>query len=316
MRLRYTLRRMTRPIEGLKSEALRAALQSALQQPKGPAFAQLQALLAKYGGLPSPHPNLKLAAAFGAEIASAKGAALAVLTQLADDVAAPDTAQAFLPVAAAHGFTQRIRAGFEVEEGFAALQRLAADERGIVRTGVLDALITLAARAGMADELVNRADQWLDDADRELSYGSVASALAVVGDPRVLPSVHEHTRLLEVLTHTIDVVADAPRAASRSEGRRRVFRALAPMLAHMIAALRGSQEVITWFSAECQRAKHPDVRAMLSDALQRLPDVPNTPPRSLIDELRGALEGSQKPVRDHARVRPGSGRGRRSRALR
>jgi len=309
---------MSRSTEGLKSEALRAALHTALEA-RGPlpkVSQALEQLLAKHGGLPGLRPNLKLAAAFGAEIAQADGPVLALLVQLADDPSAPDTPRAFLPVAAAHGLAQRIRAERDAEDAWPALQRLAADERGPVRLGVLDALTQLGAREGFADELVSRTETWLDESDRELCYGATATALEALSDGRVLAALRDHDALLALLTRVLDSVSDAPRSAQRSDGRRRVLRTLGPSMAAVVAAFRGGQKGVEWFRAECERATDPELRAALSDALQRLADVSNAPARPVIDELRAAMEKSQKPLRDAARVRPGHGRGRKSRALR
>ncbi|MET0387634.1 MAG: hypothetical protein ABW321_16815 [Polyangiales bacterium] len=312
---------MTRAVEGLKSDALRAALQAALERPEPRQFAQLEQLVCMHGGLPGIKPNLKLAAAIGAEVAEAPPVVLTLLTRWAAEDAAPDTPRAFLPVAAAHGLAQRIRAANgeharEQDTCWRALQELAADERAVVRVGTLDALVQLAAREGGADLMIDKAETWLLEPDRELCFGATASALDVLSEARVLAVLRDHTRLLSLLTRVIDDVADAPRSAQRSDGRRRVLRSLGPSLARVIAVLRGAQSPVEWFIAECTRATHPEIRAALSEALQRLPDVPQPPPRAVIDALRASLEGSQKPVRDHARVRPGTGRGKRSRPLR
>ncbi|HEV3032763.1 MAG TPA: hypothetical protein VG319_14035, partial [Polyangia bacterium] len=57
--------------EGLRSEPLRAALREALA---GRPVA-LEQLLVRHGGGPDPRPNLKLAAAFGDEMAAFDGQA-------------------------------------------------------------------------------------------------------------------------------------------------------------------------------------------------------------------------------------------------
>jgi hypothetical protein len=302
--------------EGLKSEALRAALQTALSRPSGAATAQLEQLLTMHGGLPGLKPNLKLAAAFGAEIAQAPGPVAALLGRWAEEIAAPGDPRAFLPVAAAHGFAQRIRAELDVEAGWSVLQQLVADERNPVRVGAIDALIHLVAHEDAADALIERTQSWLDESDRELSFGATAGALEALGDASVLAVVRDYAALLALLTRVFDELTAAPRSASRSDALRRVLRTLPMTLARVVAAGRGARGAHEWFSAECARATQPELRAALSEALQALPDVQHAPARSAIDQLRAALEGSQKPVRDAARVRPGAGRGRRSRTLR
>ena len=232
---------MNRSTEGLKSEALRAALQTALTGPVAKTAQALEQLLAKHGGLPGVRPNLKLAAAFGAEVAQADGPVYKLLAQLADDPSAPDEPRAFLPIAAAYGFAQRIRAGSDVEESWSALQRLAADERSPVRLGAIDALVQLATREGFADELVERTEVWLSDPERELCYGSTASALDVLADGQVLARLKNMEPLTALLTRVMDTVVDAPRSAQRSDGRRRVFKSLGPTLAAMVAARQSVQ---------------------------------------------------------------------------
>jgi hypothetical protein len=303
---------MAKYVEGLKSEALLVALQAALAgDPK-----RLEELLARHGGLPGPKPNVKLAAAFGAELASAEGKVAALLTRLGSEDAAPDDARCFLPIAAAHGWTQRLREGRDVEAAWSALEELAADERAPVRVGVLDAIITFALREGGADALIARADQWLETEQRELCFGAAALVIETLGDARVLTAVRDHEALLAYLSRATDKVAAAPRSAERSEGRRRVLTSLANALASVVAVVRGGDRGFHWFEAECERAKHPDVRAALSQALIRLAKIPQAPSASLVDGLRERLQGSAKPLRDPTLVRPGTGRGRRSRNTR
>jgi hypothetical protein len=215
-----------------------------------------------------------------------------------------------------HGYAQRIVAGADEEACWRGLQLMAADERAPVRMGASDALALLAAREGGTDELVRRAESWLDDPDRELSYGAVATVLEVLSASQLIASVREADVLQSFLARVMDTAADAPRSASRSDGRKRVLRSLPNMLANYVAAARASQDSAAWFSQECERMRDPELRSVLSQALQRMADLKNAPPRAQIDELRAALSGSQKPLRDPTRVRPGSGRGRRSRPLR
>jgi hypothetical protein len=311
---------MSRAVEGLKNEALRTALRNAAANPAR-AYEPLAQLLAKSGGLPGVRPNLALAAAFGVEIAQlGERHVTSLLDQLASEDAAPDTPRAFLPVAAAHGYAQCLSAAssaLDVESGWRGLQLLAADERAPVRTGACSALATFAAHDGNVDVFVERAQGWLAENDRELSYGAVAGAIEVLSDSRLLGSVRNHEALLSFLTSVLETLADAPRSAERSVGRRRLLRALPNMLANLIATSRaaaaGSSE---WFREVCENTRDPELRSTLSQTLQRLAELRNAPARALIDEMRAVLEASQKPLRDAARVRPGTGRGKRSRPLR
>jgi hypothetical protein len=277
-------------------------------------------LLARHGGLPAPLPNLKLAAAFGVEVGRSDGAVAKLLTRMAAEDVPAESPRAFLPVAAGFGWAHRLRHEHDIESAWSGLQELSADYRTCVRVGTLEALTDLSAREGAADALVERAALWIDDddADRELSFGSAASVVEVLGTTRVLPIVREHEPLMAYLSTVIDKVADAPRAASRLQARGRLLMSLSGTLASVVALVRGADRGFLWLQAECERATHPDVRAMLSQALRRLSKVAHAPSAAVVERLRQSLEGSAKPIRDVARVRKpaGTGRGRRSRPTR
>ena len=143
--------------EGLRNEALQAALTAALAG----RTAALEQLLARHGGYGS-RPNLRLAAAFGAEVGALPGTVARLLDHLGANDAAPDKPEVFLPVAAAHGWAARLAAGREVGTAWAALAGLAGDERAPVRIGTLDALASFAVRPRAASALVAAAGEWLD----------------------------------------------------------------------------------------------------------------------------------------------------------
>jgi hypothetical protein len=297
--------------EGLRSEALKQALNDALAGKP----ARLEDLLARHGGLPGPRPNLKLAAAFGAEVGALPGELMPLLLRLGHDESR-DGAKVFLPIAAAHGFAGRLREGREVETSWAELCLLAADERGPVRIGTLDALRSLCVREGGADELVRRATEWLDSDDRELRFGSAALALEALSEPRVMATLRDSDALFAYVSAAIDMVADAPRAAERIEGRRRVLVSLPGLLAAIVVHLTRGDAGLAFLEAECTRNDHPEVRAALSDALQRLRASGHSERGPALEALRKAMEDSAKPLRHAAMVRPGTGRGRRSRKTR
>lgn len=300
---------MQRPTEGFKSEALRAALQAAV---RGDSRA-LEQLLCKFGGMPGPRPNLKLAAAFAAELARETVPVTRLLEAFSADDAAPDTPRVILPIAAAFAWVEQISAGREREGAWRALQLLAADERAPVRIACLAALHRYNTSAAAAQQLLELASSWLEQEDRELRFGATAVMIDALTDAQALGAMPEPPELCELLTRAIDDAADASRAAQRSAARRRLLITLAVASARCVAGLRGGA---AWFRSECERAEHPDIREMLSEALQQLANLRNAPARAQIDELRAALAGSAKPLRDAARVRPGTGRGRRSRQLR
>jgi hypothetical protein len=303
---------MSRTSAEFKSEALRAALRAAIAG----RTRELEDLLARHGGLPG-RPNLKLAAAFGGELAALPGSLAALLDRFGGDDSAPNDPRAYLPIAAAHGWMQRARAGHEVESAWSALRMLAADPRAPVRIGTRAALHDAAQRDSGADTLITRATSWLDDdQDRELAWGAAALVIETLSDPQVQGVVRDHEALLSYLSRVMEGVVSAPRAAARSEGRRRVLASLPLALARVVAFVRTQDRGFEWFRGECSAASHPDLRAALSKALIQLAQDARSPGAAVIAELRKTLEASAKPIRDAARVRPGHGRGRRSRAVR
>jgi len=300
---------------GFESESLRAALRDALRGKP----AELERLLSAMGAVVTAKPNLKLAAAFGAEMAALASPGAPLLTRLGRDDAAPDTARAFLPIAAAHGWAGRVRAGREVEVAYAALAELAADERGPVRIGTRDALLALGLRPGGADELVTRGLSWLeaegDSSDeRELRFGSAAMVVELLADRRFLANVQDQEAVLHYLSLAIDLVGHAPRSAERSEGRRRLLLGFPAALAAVIAVVgpRGHE----WLETLCTGTDHTQLRLALSDTLVRLRGSAFGQPVASIDRLQRTLAASAKPLRDPSRLRQGLGRGKATRRTR
>jgi hypothetical protein len=201
----------------------------------------------------------------------------------------------------------------DIEPAWDSLEQLCADERSPVRVGTLSALVTLAAREGWADRLVARAEQWLaQQEDRELCFGAAALVVEVLSDARVLSVLRDAEALLAYLTQVIDRVGSAPRSAERSDGRRRALTSLALTLPKVVAAQRAGERGENWLSAECERAKHPDVRRMLSDCIVKLSAQGGT----TASTLRDVLAESAKPVRDPTLRRQGTGRGKQTRRTR
>ena len=304
-------RPVSRSDEGFHSAQLQAALQAALAGRP----AELERLLTRAGAVVTARPNLRLAAAFGAEVAGLSAAVTPLLQRFATEDAAPDTDRAFLPIAAAHGWAARLRAGRDVDAAWAALATLAADERTPVRLGARDALTTLAQRPGGADELVARATDWLTDDDREQRFGAAAQVIDLLGERRVQAAVHDQEALRAYLEASIAEVADAPRSAERSDARRRLLMALPRALAGAVSG-GGGDAAQDWFRQVCAEAVQVDVRKVLSDALVLLHDPAHGLSAAVADELRESLQASAKPLRDPTRLRPGTGRGKRSRRTR
>ena len=297
-------------VDGLKSEPLRRALAAALAGKPN----DLETWLCRYGLGDQPRPNLRLAAALAAELVSAPGAPR-LLARFAANDAAPDTPEVFLPIAAAYGWTARIAAGRDARAGWQTLAELAGDERGPVRLGTREALLAYALRPGGGAELLSAAVDWLQHEDRELRHGAVAVALEVLADRRVVASIGSPQPLLDYLTAVIDEAAAAPRSAERSDARRRLLLSLPAACGAVVVTLRGGDLGASWLEAECTRARQPDVRNALSNAILGLRQGAPGPGAETIQRLRAALEGSAKPPRDPTRLRPGTGRGRESRKM-
>lgn len=302
---------MSRAEEGLKSEHLTEALSRALAGDG----ARLADLLARFGGLPGPRPNHALAAAFGDVVGALDGElrarAAKVLTAIGADDAAPDTARVFLPVAAAFGWTARLRtvkSRGDVAAAERALMELAADERAPVRAGAIAALVEHAAR-GHADALVVLMGEQLAEEDRERRWGALGTLLEAFTDKRAIASLTTgRDALLEHVTALIVDLADAPRAAERSDARRRALLALGPAVSAMTAAFRDVG--IAWLEARCSEAKHPDLRRSLDTALSRLRARGDALRPEELARLGEALASSAKPPRDPSRIRDGTGRGK------
>jgi hypothetical protein len=304
---------VTRPSsEGLRSGPLRAALVSALAGKPTP----LEDLFRRYGNGHGARPNLRLAAAFGAEIGALPGTASRLLDRLGAHDAAPDTADVFLPIAAAHGWVGRLRADREVGAAWAALAVLAGDERMPVRLGTLDALASFAGHRGGGDALLAQAIDWLELDDREVRFGAAGVVVEVFAARQALTALAEPETLLGYLSRAIAAVADAPRAAERSDARRRFLLALPRTLAAVAAGPRAGGRGAAWLEEECRTARHPDVRGALSKAVLILADKSSGQGAALANALRAVLEGSAKPPRDPTRIRPGAARGRSSRPMR
>lgn len=297
-------------MDSIRNDALSTALRAAV----GGNRTALEALLIRHSGLPSPLPNLKFAATFGAEIGLLAEAPVRLLTALGEDPNPAESPRSFLPVAAAYGWIALVREAREVEVAWAAIFELAADLRRSVRLSMIAALRELAVREGAADVLVQRASDWLEVEDQAVRFSASAVALEALSDSHVLGAVQDPERLFAYLSRAFDSLSNAPRSAERLEGRRRMLTSLVAISTAAVRQLRAADRGANWLAAECERATHPDIRAAFSEALLALGK--SNLPRGTVDRLRKTLEASAKPVRDAARVRPGTGRGRRTRSIR
>jgi hypothetical protein len=185
-----------------------------------------------------------------------------------------------------------------------------------VRVGTLDALTPFAGRPAGARALVARAADWLELEDRETRFGAAGVVVEVFGNRQALAALGDPKPLLDYLSRAIAAVAGASRAAERSDARRRLLMALPRTLAAVVAAFAAGERGAAWLEEECRGARHPDVRAALSDAVVGVGDRASGQGAVVAERLRAALQGSAKPPRDPTLIRPGAGRGRSSRRVR
>jgi len=299
--------------EGLRSEALREGLTAALAgRPE-----RLEDLLCRYGGGADPRPNLRLAAAFGAEIGGRGAAAERLLARLAADDADPETPRVFLPIAGAFGWAALLGTPALAPGAFAALGELAGDERAPVRAATAEALRAFATGAGGALALVTAAEGWLSLGDLDARFTAAAVALEVLRDRRLIGALAARAELTRYLDQVVAEVASAPRSAQRLDGRRRLLVALPPTLALAVgAAGAASRPAAAWFEELCATAADADVRSVLSDTIVGMQAESIGASPVLIERLRELMKASAKPLRDPSRLRPGTGRGKATRALR
>ncbi len=301
--------RTTDAAEGLGSAELKRMLALAM----GGNARELSFWLARFGGQPGPRPNLALLQGFGAEAASHGDRALRVLSLFAKNDAAPDTSEVFLPMVAAHGFAQLIVRDKAIRASWAALFELAADERIQVRLATVAALVELCAKKS-SDALVIEAESWLSNEDRELRWGALAVTCDVFAERRVIDSLVDRARWLAFLAALLDDVADAPRAAERSDARRRMTAAMPAPIALVAQSFRGEPSGIAWLEEQCRRATVIDMRSVLENAIERLRKRGGSEKVETLEALNAALASSAKPPRDPSRIREGTGRGKKRRS--
>lgn len=298
--------------EGLQSATILQALDEALRGN----HTRLEDLLSRHGGMPTPTPKLKLAAAFGVEVSKRSEGVVDLLQQLGGHHSAPDTAQIYIPMAAAFGWAGRVRMGKDLAIAWSALAYLAADERAPVRLAACAALSGMAMRVGGADELISQATNWLDLDNREERYSASATILEVLSEKKLLTTLKNVLPLLDYLSRVLRDLAEMPRSAERSDGRRRMLQALPNTLSAVVTVFSAADMGIRWLAKECAVVWHPSVREVLSDTIVRLSSSKRGLPGGAVEAARIALKASAKPLRDPSRLRPGSGRGMKTRRIR
>lgn len=285
-----------RPNAALRSEAVIKALSAALSSEDRHLFA----LLVRLGDLPGPRPNADLAAAFASALAETgvKGEKLLrELLSFDEHRAAGTSGEAYLPYVAAYVLAARIARDYDPRGSWDTLEALAGDTRKVVRDGVVGALIGLAPREDLAARFVSWTDGFLQ----------AAVAIEALADRAVLDRVSDPEDVIARLDEALTLAEDAPRAAERSQGRRRLLEILEisiPRIAPRFPA------VLDWF-VKRSATKNPEIHAALEAALLRFGSsgLDNT----ALDPLRRALDASIPPRRDPNSYRgPTRGRGRKA----
>lgn len=288
----------------LESPDLRKALAEA-EAGRGERFAFY---LARASGLPGPRANYDLAYAVALELSARPRSAVKVLHALGAGDAAPDTAEVYLPIVSAFGFALLVERGLELAAAEEALTELAADERPRVRRAVTEALAQAAARANGPEPLVTRLERYVADERREVRWGAFGVVLDAVVDRRALERLKARRELLDVISLFATDLAEAPRAAERSDARRRGLDALTRAVPVLVAAFRGEVDSLAWFEAECERAKQPDVRKAFEAAVEILKRRGVREGRATIERFHQAIDKSRKPPRDPTLERKGTRR--------
>jgi len=299
--------------KGLKSEAMRVALDQALRG----RLDDLQELLARHGNMPSPNPNLELAAAFGVEVAGQTRDVTALLTTLAATHSEADTADIFVPIAAAYGWVALTRSSPDSQAAWNAVHEFLADERTPVRVGIRDALVRLCGHPYQSDRLIAQALRWMDEDGEEPQFGVAAVLTEIFAKKTIITKMADPSLLREFMSRVLAAVADAPRSASRWDSYRRLLAALPPGIATCVASA-GSASVLAqaahaWLKNECTIAREASVRGILSEAIIQLRAPSHGQASGQVDALHAALAAGTKPTRRTERMRPGQGRGKLSR---
>jgi hypothetical protein len=301
---------------GLKSEAIKGALDQALRG----RLDELQGLLARHGNMPSPSPNLELAAAFGIEVASQTRDVTRLLTTLAATNTEADTADIFVPIAAGYGWVALTRVSPDNQVAWNAVHEFLADERTPVRVGIRDALVRHCGYPYQSDRLIAQALRWMDEDGQNTQFGVAALLAEIFAKKTIITKLADPSGLREFLSRALAAVGDAPRSASRWESYRRLLAAVPPGIAAYVASAGAgsvlAQAAHDWLKNECTIAREESVRGLLSESIIQLRSPSHGQATSQVAALHAALAAGTKTTRRTLRMRPGQGRGKLSRQTR
>ena len=217
--------------EILRNDALRVALESAVRGAPAKFFGELT----RHGRMPGPRPNLDLAIAVGANLATRDEPVIPLALQMADIDVDVDAPELFLSMVAAYVIVARIRAGKEAKSGWQLLFEMTDDERGQVRLAIIDAL-SRDARQGNADALLVSLEPWMN------KFSSTAIVLDVFSEHHVVTQIHNAEAFIARLDDAVRVIEDAPRAAERQLPYRRMIDAFPRVISAAAPSVRGVRE--------------------------------------------------------------------------
>lgn len=277
----------------IRSDRLAAALDRAIESAD---TAELVELLHRSSGLPGTRPNLDLARAVGASIASRGARGDRLLADLAR--AEPE----YLRIVAAMALAERSlapapdkkRGASRAAAALTDLQQIAEDPRHIVRIGVVAALrVRLDA---LGEPAVDELAAWTD------GYLQAHVALEALADRALLDKLPSAAPVIARLDEAFTLADDSPRAAERTQGMRSLRQGLPAQIAAFATRYR---ETLAWLESKTA-SKRPETRSVVTAAVSALR-------RSVISDvdarhLTTLLEASGKPRRDADRVVHGTRR--------
>jgi hypothetical protein len=263
----------------LRNPELEAALQQAVEGDTK----LLMRFLLQGTNLRSQPPGAAFGRAFGDAVTAYGEDADPLVEEL---LATPESdvggekSQAHLQALMAHVLAARIVVARRARAEWAILMRLAEDYRKPVRDGVVAALTRVAMEgpAGM-DGLLAEFQGWTD------GFLQACVALEMLTQKTVLPHLAFEGAFQERLQECLTLALDAPRSASRSQGRRTLLMVLAQTLPTLVQRF---PELLELLAPQVQN-KDPAVQEMWSTVRQGMEKLGMT--GHDLDTLGGAAPG-------------------------
>jgi hypothetical protein len=283
--------------EGLRSEAITAALDEAIRTPDRQPD-RLYKLLAVASGLPGPRMNTGVAQGFANECAARGKAAAKVVERLATldaELAPGATELEFLPVCGILAVGALAAKDPDPKARKKALARLH-DASEDVRFRVREAAALALARIGSidADATVREVASWMD------GYFQAAAVLHALGDATWLTAIDDGPAVIERLDEAFVLAKDAPRSAVRWPG----WKALHEELGRVPAAVATRFGVPVFdMLARWAEASMPELREAIESNLRDKKLGGRFHPE--IERVRAALGASAPVPRDPTLARQG-----------